>query len=113
MPKPKTEKKIEIEKISEKEFESKVIELAQKAMTSEKIGEALRKQGIHPKEYRKISGILKEKGIYISPDLKNIEEKLKKITKHKEKHIQDKRARRERERIFSLLRKQKAYNKII
>jgi hypothetical protein len=113
MPKPKTEKKAEVEKISEKEFESKVIELSQKGITSEKIGEALRHQGIHPKDYRKISRILKEKGIYTNPDVKNVEDKLKKITIHKEKNIQDKRARRERERIFSLLRKQKAYHKII
>jgi len=112
MPKPKKEKKVESQKISEKEFETKVIELA-KSMTSEKIGEALRKQGIHPKDYRKISRILKEKGLYINPDVKNVEEKLKKITIHKEKNIQDKRARRERERIFSLLRKQKAYHKIV
>ncbi|MCX6749278.1 MAG: hypothetical protein NTW17_00855 [Candidatus Pacearchaeota archaeon] len=111
MPKPKKEKKAESQKISEKEFETKVIDLS-KSMTSEKIGEALRKQGIHPKEYRKISRILKEKGLYINPDVKNMEEKLKKITIHKEKNIQDKRARRERERIFSLLRKQKAYHKI-
>jgi hypothetical protein len=113
MPKLKIEKKKEVEKISDKEFESKVIELAQKGITSEKIGETLRGQGIHPKEYRKISRILKEKGIYVNPDVKNVEDKLKKITIHKEKNIQDKRARRERERIFSLLRKQKAYHKII
>jgi len=113
MPKPKIEKKEVTEKISDKEFESKVIELAQKGITSEKIGENLRKQGIHPKGYRKISRILKEKGIYTNPDAKNIEEKLEKITIHKEKNIQDKRARRERERIFSLLRKQKAYSNII
>jgi len=113
MPKPKTEKKKEVEKISDKEFESKVIELAQKGITSEKIGEILRKQGIHPREYKKISRILKEKNIYTNPDVKNIGEKFEKITIHKEKNIQDKRARREQERIFSLLRKQKAYSNIV
>lgn len=122
MPKAKTEKKalatetavkeVQKEKISLKEFESKVIDLAEKGMTAEKIGENLRKQGIHPQEYGKISRILKAKNIYVSPELKNIEKKLERITKHKEKHTQDKRAMRERERVFSLLRKQKKYHKI-
>ena len=46
-------------KLSQKDYEKKVLELAKKPLTSEKIGEELRKQGIHPKEYhRKISKIL-------------------------------------------------------
>ena len=109
----KKEKKSETEKISLEEFKSRVIELAEKGMTSEKIGEFLRHQGIHPKEYGKISRILKEKGLYHIPEIKNIQEKLERITRHKEKHIQDKRAMRERERVFSLLRKQKKYHKLI
>ena len=44
MPKEKAEK----EKISMKEFEAKVVELAEKGMTAEKIGESLRHEGIHP-----------------------------------------------------------------
>ena len=76
MPKKQEEKK----KISQAEFEKKVIELANKGLTAEKIGESLRQQGTHPREYnKKISKILKEKGKYINPDLKNIEEKLKRI----------------------------------
>ncbi len=112
MPDEKTEKKSKAQKISVDEFEAQVIELAEKGMTSEKIGESLRQQGIHPKEHRKISRILKEKGLYHPPEIKNIKEKLDRVTAHKEKHIQDKRAMRERERIFSLLRKQKEYHKI-
>ena len=112
MPDEKTEKKSEKGKISEKEFESKVTELAEKGMTSEKIGEALRHQGIHPKEHGKISRILKEKGLYHSPEIKNIKEKLDRVNTHKGKNIQDKRAMRDHERIFSLLRKQKEYHKI-
>ncbi len=47
-------------KLSQEGFEKKVLELASKGLTSEKIGEELRKQGIHPKEYnKKISKILK------------------------------------------------------
>ncbi len=109
----KTEKKPGKEKISLEEFKSRVIEMAEKGMASEKIGEVLRHQGIHPQEYEKISRILKEKGIYHISEIKNIQEKLARVTAHKEKHIQDKRAMRERERVFSLLRKQKKYHKVI
>ncbi len=129
MPKKKTEEKIEEtdkpkeeavekpveekpKKLSEQEFEKKVIELAEKGMTSEKIGESLKKQGIHSKEYKKISEILKGKGKYVVPEIKNIEEKLEKIKKHFEKNKQDKRAMRERDRVYSQLRKTKKYFKV-
>jgi len=99
-------------KISQSEFEKKIIELAKKGLTSEKIGEELRKQGIHPKEYdKKISKILKDK--YINPDLKNVEEKLKRIKEHYEKNKQDKRSMREKDRVFAQLRKLKKYFKLI
>lgn len=129
MPKKKAEEKIEEtdkpkeeavekpveekpKKLSEQEFEKKVIELAEKGMTSEKIGESLKKQGIHSKEYKKISEILKGKGKYVVPEIKNIEEKLEKIKKHFEKNKQDKRAMRERDRVYSQLRKTKKYFKV-
>lgn len=100
-------------KLSQSEYEEKVIELAKKGFTSEKIGEQLRSQNIHPKEYnKKISQILKNKDKYINPDLKNVEEKLEGIKKHYEKNKQDKRAMREKDRIFAQLRKLKKYNKI-
>lgn len=99
-------------KLSQLEFEEKVLELAEKGLTSEKIGEKLRKQGIHPKGYpKKISKILKDKKEYINPDLKNVEEKLERIKKHYEKNKQDKRAMREKDRIFAQLRKLKKYFK--
>jgi ribosomal protein S15P/S13E len=99
-------------KLTLEEYEKKVIELANKGLTSEKIGEELKKQNIHSKEYnKKISKILGEK--YINPDLKNTEEKLKKIEKHMEKNKQDKRATRERSRVFSQVRKVKKYFKKI
>ena len=112
MPDEKTEKKLKAQKISVNEFEAQVIGLAEKGMTSEKIGEALRQQGIHPKEHGKISRILKGKGLYHPPEIKNIKEKLDRVTAHKEKHIQDKRAMREHGRIFSLLKRQKKYHNI-
>lgn len=111
----KTEKegKKEIpKKISQLEFEKKVIELAEKGLTSEKIGETLRKEGIHSKEFnKKISIILKEKNNYINPDLKNIEAKLNKVKQHSEKNKHDKRSRRDKERIFAQLKKLKSYSK--
>lgn len=103
-------KKEEKKKLAEKEYEEKIVELAKKGLTAEKIGESLRHEGIHPKEHGKISKILKGKNLYQQPDLKNVREKLERITKHKEKNAQDKRAMRERERIFSLLRKQENYH---
>jgi ribosomal protein S15P/S13E len=99
-------------KLSPEEYEKKVIELANKGLTAEKIGEELRKQGIHPKEYdKKISKILKDK--YIDPNLKNTEDKLKKIEEHLKKNHQDKRAKRERSRIFQRVRQIKKYLKKI
>ncbi len=98
--------------LSEREFESRVLELAEKGMTSEKIGETLRQEGIHPKEHEKISRILKAKGLYFVPEIKNIEAKLARVSTQMEKNIQDKRAMRERERILSLLRKHKEYHQL-
>ena len=104
----KPEKKLA--KISSEDYEKKVVELAKTGLTSEKIGETLRKEGIHPKDYdKKISKILKEKGLYANPDLKNVETKLENLKKHYEKNKQDKRALKDRERIFGQLRKLKTY----
>ncbi|HJX50023.1 MAG TPA: hypothetical protein VJ438_01035 [Candidatus Nanoarchaeia archaeon] len=100
-------------KISQEDFEKKVIELAEKGLTSEKIGENLRQQGIHPKEFsKKISEILMEKKKYIIPELKNIEEKLEKLEAHAKKNKLDQKAKRERDRIYSQLRKIKKYFKV-
>ena len=107
------EKTIKPKKLAEKEFEKKVLELADKGLTTEKIGEELRQQGIHSKEYsRKISKILKEKDKYVNPDIKNVEAKLERIKKHYEKNKQDKRAIREKVRVFAQLRKLKKYFKV-
>ena len=106
----KTEEKAEKVKLSAEEFEKKVIELAKQDLTSEKIGETLRKQGIHSKEYdKKISKILKEKDLYKNPDLKNIEEKLSKIDNHYARNKQDKKTLKARERIQGKLRQLKNY----
>jgi ribosomal protein S15P/S13E len=114
MPKKSEKKPEETEekpkKITLEEYEKKVIDLANKGLTSEKIGEELKRNGIHPKEYnKKISKILKEK--YVNPDLKNTEKKLEKIEEHLKKNKQDKKAKRERSRVFSQVRKIKKYLK--
>ncbi len=97
-------------KVSQKEYEKQVLELAEKGLTSEKIGQTLRQKGIHPNDFqKKISKILKENNKYINPDLKNVEVKLEAIKKHYDKNKQDKRAKREKDRIFSQLRKLKKY----
>ncbi|MEX0932683.1 MAG: hypothetical protein WDZ77_01105 [Candidatus Pacearchaeota archaeon] len=110
--KKKEEKKI-TKKPSQAEYEKKVLDLAKEGLTSEKIGEKLRRERIHPKEFsKKVSQILKEKEVYINPDLKNAEEKLEKLKQHYEKNKQDKRAMRERDRIAAKLRKTKKYFKV-
>ena len=97
-------------KLSSAEFEKRVLELAKEGLTAEKIGERLKREKIHSKEYdKKISQILKEKNLYVNPDLKNTDEKLEKIKKHIEKNKQDKRAMREKDRIFSQIRGIKKY----
>ena len=108
------EKAKTVKKHSEKEYEKRVLDFAKNGLTSEKIGEALRKEGIHPKEYKKkISKILKENKMYENPDLKNVEIKLEKINNHFEKNRQDKRAKREKDRVFAQLRKLKSYFKVV
>jgi ribosomal protein S15P/S13E len=100
-------------KVTQEEFEKKVLELAEKGLTSEKIGEELRKQKIHPKEFKgKISQILKKENKYINTDLKNAQEKLEKLKTHYAENKQDKRSMREKDRIFSRVRRIKKYLKI-
>jgi len=94
-------------KISKEEFEKKVLELVEKGLTSEKIGEALRKEGIHSKEFGKISKALGNK--YVNPDEKNIQEKLEKLERHFAKNKKDKKAMRDRERVSAKLRRLKKY----
>lgn len=113
--KPEKEAKVKkTKKLTQLEFEKKVVELADEGLTAEKIGEKLRKEGIHPREFnQKISKILISKNKYINPDLKHVGEKLEKIKAHYEKNRQDKRAMREKDRVFAQNRKLKKYFKLI
>ena len=106
--KTKEKKTVKAKKLTQEEYEKKVLEFGKKGLTSEKIGEELRQQNIHPKDYdKKISQILGDS--YVNPDLKNVEAKLERIKKHYEHNKQDKRAMREKDRIFAQLRKLKKY----
>ena len=97
-----------VKKLTQKEYEEKVLSLAKEGLTSEKIGQKLRDQNIHPKNYeKKIKDILGD--LYIDPELKNVEEKHKKIKEHYQSNKQDKRAKREKDRTFSHIRKIKKY----
>lgn len=70
----------------------------------------MRREGIHSIGYKKkISEILRKENKYIVPDIKNIEEKLEGIVKHIEKNRQDKRALRDKDRVFAKLRRTKAH----
>ena len=110
---PEKEPNKKVSKLSDKDFEKKVMTLAKEGLTAEKIGESLRKEGIHPKEHgKKISSILIENGAYQSPDLKNIEEKLKKVVRHHEKNKNDKRAMREVVRVSAQLRRLRKYLRV-
>jgi len=110
----KPKKDAKSKKLTELEFEKRVLELAEKGLTSEKIGEELKRQEVHSKDYQKrISKILKEKNLYVDPDLKNVEEKLERIKKHYEKNRHDQRAKREKDRAFSHIRRIKKYLKVL
>ena len=112
MPKVKTpkKKKSTSKKVAKEEFEKRTLELAGQGLTAEKIGETLRQEGIHSKEHSiKISKILKSHNLYTDPELKNVGAKLERIKKHFEKNKQDKRSVREKERVFSQVRKIKKY----
>lgn len=111
MTKTETPKKEKV-KLTQKDYEKKVLAFAKEGLTAEKIGEKLKREGIHPKEFsNKISKILGKD--FISPDLKNIEAKLEKVKTHYETNKQDKRAKREKDRIFAQLRKVKKYMGLI
>lgn len=101
-------------KITQEEFEKEVVKLAKQGLTSEKIGQKLKEEGIHTKNFKiKVSQILKQNNLYEQPDLKNVGNKLEAIKSHFEKNPQDKKSKREKDRVFSQLRKLKIYHKLI
>jgi len=86
------------EKLSQEEFEKKVIDLAKQGTTSEKIGLILNKEhgtGKAKLTYNKrISQILRENNLYINPDKKNLTDQAEKLKKHLSKNRLDHPTRR-------------------
>lgn len=104
----KAEVKEKTKKVSQEEYEKRVLQLAEQGLTAEKIGEKLRKEGIHSSDYnKKMSKILG--GKYTNPDRENITRKLSKIEEHLKKNKGDKRAMRERARVAAQLRRLNLY----
>jgi small subunit ribosomal protein S15 len=90
--KPRIEKPVWL-KFTEKEVKAIILKLAEKGLTSEKIGLVLRDQYGIPKTkiYNiKIGQVLKEADKFEEPTNKNLEIKLKKIIEHFKKNKQDK-----------------------
>ena len=85
-------------KLTEEQAEKIIIELAKQTTTSEKIGLILKKEhGIKnfEKEYgKKISQVLKENKLYISPDKRNLGLQIEKLKKHLGKNRLDHPTRR-------------------
>lgn len=78
-------------KLTEKEIESKVLELGKANVNSERIGLELKKLGTKPSDYKKrISQILRENNIIRHSDLDNLKKSLATLKKHSEIHKQDK-----------------------
>ncbi len=101
-------------KYTEAEIKAIILKLAEKGLTSEKIGLILRDQYGIPKAkfYNiKISKILKESKKYNDPIIKNLDIKLAKIIKHFEKNKQDKKAERALIITKAKFKKIKDYNK--
>lgn len=86
------------EKLTDKEAEKIIIELAKQGTTAEKIGLVLKKEHnikSFKKEYEKrISEVLKENNLYISPDKKNLSDQAEKLKKHLSKNKLDHPTRR-------------------
>jgi len=81
-------------KKTNKEIEKKVVELAKKGLTAEKIGLELKKEEIYPKEQGlKINQILKDNNLWEDPDLKNISTKVENLKEHINQNSQDKTAK--------------------
>ena len=115
----KTKKQIKIEKpawlkYSEDEVKAIILKLADKGMTSEKIGLVLRDQYGIPKAkiYNlKISKILKEKDKFQEPAIGNLKTKLEKVITHYKKNKQDKKAERSLIITKAKLKKSQDYQK--
>lgn len=114
---PKTKKTDKMEKpvwlkYSEEEVREIILKLAEKGLTSEKIGLTLRDQYGIPKVkiYKiKIGQVLKEKNKFTEPSLLNLEKRKERIEDHYKKNKQDKKADRSLILVKAKLKKVKEY----
>jgi small subunit ribosomal protein S15 len=87
-----------VEKLTEAEIEKKVIELAKQGNTSEKIGLILKKENDVKRAKttlgKKISKILRDNNLYVSPDKKNLTDQVEILKKHLGKNKLDHSTRR-------------------
>ncbi len=100
-------------KMSEEELKKLIITLSEKYQPAQ-IGLILRDQYGVPttKIYgKKLKEFLKEAGINVNSDLKNVEKKVEKMQEHLKKHTQDKRSKHQLQRSQSRLLAMKRYSK--
>ena len=117
---PKTKKTEKLEKpvwlkYTEDEVKEIILKLAEKVLTSEKIGLALRDQYGIPKTkiYNiKIGQVLKEKNKFIEPALSNLQKRTERIEEHYKKNKQDKKAGRSLILVKAKLKIVKDYLKV-
>jgi len=117
---PKTKKTDKIEKpvwlkYTEEEVREIILKLAEKGLTSEKIGLVLRDQYGIPKTkiYNiKIGQVLKEKNKFTDPSLLNLQKRTDRISGHVNKNKQDKKAGRSLILVKAKLKKVKDYLKV-
>lgn len=101
-------------KYSEDEVKSIIIKLANKGLTAEKIGLALRDQYGIPKVRLyglKIKDVLDEKGKFEEPTNKNLQIKLERISNHYNKNKGDKKTERAMIITKAKLKKREDYKK--
>jgi len=87
-----TEKNETKEKLTEKQIEAKIVELAKTGLTSEKIGLVLKNEFNVPKAKangKKVSVVLKENNLYQDTDVVNLQKTVDQLKAHVEKHIHD------------------------
>ena len=100
------------ERVEAENIEEIIVELAKQGNTPAKIGQILKeKYWMHKVKTfgKKITKILKEKGVSFKKDIDFVKEKIKKIEAHKSKNKQDKRAKIELTRMIHLKKKMDAY----
>lgn len=100
------------DRIKAEELEEIIVKLAQEGNSPAKIGLILKEKHKVPKSKslgKKIARVLRAKNIEVSDEIKDIENKIKKIEEHISKNQQDKRAKRELVTNLAKLKKLKKY----